>query len=94
MADQVPLCDDLIPGAAAIGREFGGCSERQAFYLLEKGIIPGFKLGRKWYARRSTLRALIEQREREAMAAAKAKAAAEAAQSRGPQPAPRRTRAA
>ena len=68
MADQSPLSDDLISGAAAIGREWGGCGDRQAFHLLEKGIIPGFKMGGKWYARRSTLRACIKKREREATA--------------------------
>ena len=67
MADQTTRSADLLAGAAKIA-DFLDCSERRAFYMLEKGIVPGFKLGRIWHARRSTLIALIEQREREAMA--------------------------
>lgn len=49
-----PTCE-IVWGARAIG-ELIGRSERQAFYLLEKGQIPGaIKIGKTWTARRSTL---------------------------------------
>ena len=57
--------DDLLVGAAAIGR-FLGANTRRAFYLLETRQVPAFKLlgGRLWHARRSTLVRFMEDQER------------------------------
>jgi hypothetical protein len=49
-----PLADDLLNGAEEIAI-FLGWPTRRVFYLLERGRIPGFKIGAKWHARRSTL---------------------------------------
>ncbi len=53
---------DLLTGAEEIA-EFLNCNTRRAFHLLEKGIVPGFKLGKRWCARRSTLTKFFEERE-------------------------------
>jgi hypothetical protein len=47
----------LIWGARNIARELN-CGVRKAFYLLEKGLIPGDKVGTQWTARGSKLRAM------------------------------------
>ena len=60
-----PLADDLLYGGAAIADERGE-TLRRTYYLLLTGQIPAFKLGGRWYARRSSLRAQIERLEREA----------------------------
>jgi hypothetical protein len=36
-----------IWGARAIG-DYLGLTERQAFHLLEQGLLPGRKVGRRW----------------------------------------------
>ncbi len=48
------LSDDLISGVVNIAA-FMGKPVRQTYYLLEKKLIPGFKLGNRWNARKSTL---------------------------------------
>ena len=48
------LRDDLLSQAGPIG-EFIGEGERRTYRLLETGEIPGFKMGGRWYARKSTL---------------------------------------
>ena len=48
---------DMMTGAAEIA-EFIGSNERRAFYLLEKRLIPGFKIGERWHARIYVERAL------------------------------------
>jgi hypothetical protein len=59
------LADDLLRGAPAIADEIGE-SLRQTYDLLEKGRLPGFKVGgRVWHARKSTLRKHYEQLESE-----------------------------
>lgn len=63
------LSDDLMIGAKNIGDHMG-ISERQAFHMLENSQIPGFKLGNKWAARKSTLNEHIARLEREATAPA------------------------
>ena len=45
---------DLVWGAAEIGPVIGR-SARITFYLLEKGILPGRKLGGRWVASRKAL---------------------------------------
>lgn len=52
------IANDLLHGAERIG-EFLGINRRRAFYLLEHGHIPGFKLGKQWCARRSQLNTTI-----------------------------------
>lgn len=59
----VKLADDLLDGADEISR-FTGWSKRRVFYLLEQGQLPGFKVGSKWCARRSTLTDHIARLER------------------------------
>ncbi len=54
--------NDLLVGAAAIGR-FLGASQRRGFYLLETQQVPSFKVGRLWYARRSTLLRFMAEQE-------------------------------
>ena len=53
---------DLLTGAEEIAK-FLNVNPRRAFHLLEKGIVPGFKLGKRWCARRSTLTKFFEERE-------------------------------
>lgn len=62
--EDVPLNEDLIEGAELIGAEYGFTAKR-AFALLDAGEIPGFKVGGRWFARRSTIRKDIERRERD-----------------------------
>ncbi len=61
------LNDDLMKGVSQIA-EFQGETVRRTYYMLEKGMLPGFKRGSIWYARKSTILADIERREQEAMA--------------------------
>jgi hypothetical protein len=46
---------DLIWGAADIARALNLRTERQAFRMLEDGVIPARKVGRLWVASRRTL---------------------------------------
>jgi len=50
---------DLIWGAKTIAREIGQ-SERMAFYLLEKRLIPGMKIGGRWCSSRGALKRRFE----------------------------------
>jgi hypothetical protein len=50
------LADDMLPGAKAISRYIKE-DERRTYRLLEAGLIPGFKVGGLWRARKSTLKA-------------------------------------
>ena len=59
------LADDLLTGVRAIAA-WRGEPERRVYHLLERRQIPAFKLGGIWCARKSTLLADIERREREA----------------------------
>jgi hypothetical protein len=63
MMPDVPLAEDLIEGAEAIGAEFG-FGPKRTFALLEAKEIPAFKIAGRWFARRSTLRKHIERLER------------------------------
>ncbi|TIT36192.1 MAG: DNA-binding protein [Mesorhizobium sp.] len=47
---------DLVWGAAAIARELGLKNERQAFYILEKGLLPAKKVGAQWVTSRHAIR--------------------------------------
>ena len=48
------LAADLLDGMPAIAK-FYGCTERRGYYLAENKLIPAFKVGEKWCARKSTL---------------------------------------
>jgi hypothetical protein len=56
------LAADLLRGIPRIAK-FLGTTERQTYYLAEKRLIPAFKRGKIWEARRSTLRRHTEQLE-------------------------------
>jgi hypothetical protein len=56
------LAEDLLDGMPAIAK-FYGCTERRGYYLAENKLIPAFKVGEKWCARKSTLKAHIEKLE-------------------------------
>ncbi len=45
---------DLVWGASAIAKLIGR-SDRQAFHMLEKGELPGRKVGGRWVIERSKL---------------------------------------
>lgn len=49
-----PLAEDLLHGVKRIAA-YIGVTPRRAYYLLECGEIPGFRLGRIWCARRSEI---------------------------------------
>jgi hypothetical protein len=49
---------DVVWGAAAIAAVIRK-KERQAFYLLEKGLLPARKLGGQWVASRKKLLAAV-----------------------------------
>ncbi|TPN45303.1 DNA-binding protein [Mesorhizobium sp. B1-1-9] len=46
-------------GAKAIGHEIGR-TERQAYHMLEAGLLPARKVGDKWVADANQLHALIK----------------------------------
>lgn len=60
-SNNIPSHEDqglgLVWGAAAIARELNLKNERQAFYILESGLLPAKKVGRQWVTSRDTLRA-------------------------------------
>ena len=58
-SDDEALSEDLLDGAERIA-EYTGWPTRRVFYLLEKGLIPAFKIGNRWTARKSRLRRHIE----------------------------------
>ena len=62
MSANIEIADDLIEGAVRIGQEVG-FTPRRTFNLLERKLMPGFKIGGKWYARRSTLRNSLQRLE-------------------------------
>lgn len=48
------LSDDLLEGAAAIGRYIGK-SERATFHMIYQGQLPIIRKGRRIFARKSQL---------------------------------------
>ena len=54
------LSDDLIWGADAIAKEVG-LSRRQAYYMLDRGLLPAGQQGEKWVASRAALKAHFDQ---------------------------------
>jgi hypothetical protein len=61
------LAADLLEGATAISG-FTGIPEPRVFYLCERGYLPVFKIGDRWCALKSELRAALTSRRREATA--------------------------
>ena len=61
MTDTV-LADDILYGVDDISKWIKR-SPRQTYYMLAHGQIPGFKLGKTWAARKSTLVRDIEAKE-------------------------------
>jgi hypothetical protein len=51
--------DKPIWGAAVIGAE-ANLTPRQAFYALERGYLPGTKIGEKWMSTKRRLRQRME----------------------------------
>lgn len=49
---------DVLWGAARIG-EVLGLKPRQAWYMLERGLLPAAKIGNKWSASRRALLSLL-----------------------------------
>ncbi len=55
MTNETTLADDLLDGMKAIS-QFLGHTERRAFYLAEKGLLPGvFKQGNRWVGLKSVM---------------------------------------
>jgi hypothetical protein len=46
---------DTLVGAKRIA-DYAGLNIRQAFHLLEQGILPAQKLGRRWVTTKSQIR--------------------------------------
>ena len=53
--EVIPLKEDILKGAKAIGNEINE-SERRTYYLCERGYIPAKKIGRLWVSSKSALR--------------------------------------
>ena len=60
---------DLLRGVAEIQQFARFPSYSAAYHACRKGFIPAFQVGHVWYARRSTLNAFFERKERKALAA-------------------------
>ena len=50
-----PLSDDLLNGVAEYA-DFIGWSERRCLYLLQKGELPGGKIGSLWVGSKQAVR--------------------------------------
>ena len=61
---------DQIRGVAAIA-EFIGEPKRRTQHMVETGAIPCWKIGGRWYSRKSTLRAFMADLESQAVERAK-----------------------
>jgi hypothetical protein len=55
------LADDMLDSIAACS-EFTGLPEQRLYYLFERQLLPGFKIGAKWFARKSELAAALTSR--------------------------------
>jgi len=63
--------DDLIVGVRAIANELDE-TPRRIHHLLSTGQLPGFKLGGRWYCRRTRLAEMIVDLEQKHAAARRA----------------------
>jgi hypothetical protein len=59
------LATDLLEGVSAIAA-FIGKDERRTRYLIQRGLLPAFRQGRRWNARKSKLVAFYDELERKA----------------------------
>ena len=50
---------DIVWGAESIGREVNVDDLRKIYYLLERGHLPGKKVGRVWISSRRALRRAV-----------------------------------
>jgi hypothetical protein len=66
--------EDLLDGMAAIA-DFTGLDEPRAYALANAGLLPCFKLGNKWYGRKSELDVALTARGRPTIKAPIAKRA-------------------
>ncbi len=62
------LAADMLEGGSEISA-FTGIPEPRVFYLCERGLLPAFKVGIRWCARKSELRAALTSQRRGAEAA-------------------------
>jgi hypothetical protein len=62
LSNSERLCDDLLDGAEEIA-QFTGWPIRRVYYLLGRKLIPAFKVGERWTARKSRLKRHIEELE-------------------------------
>jgi excisionase family DNA binding protein len=60
--ENASLADDLLQGVAQIA-DYIGRPARNTYYLAEKGLIPAFKFGGKWCARKSSLNRYVDELE-------------------------------
>ncbi|RWG04044.1 DNA-binding protein [Mesorhizobium sp.] len=58
MTKQGEPAIDLVWGAVEIGKEINR-KPRQAFHMLEQGLLPARKVGNQWVAERGKLRAFF-----------------------------------
>jgi hypothetical protein len=54
--DNTEQNDVIIWGASAIAREAGLPDRAAAYHLLERGLLPARRLGRRWVTTRNQLR--------------------------------------
>jgi hypothetical protein len=69
---------DLLQGGEAIAA-FTGLQRSQVFYLCNSGALPAFKIGMKWCALKSELRAALRSKSKPSRRRGSAPDAAEAA---------------
>jgi len=55
------LAADMLEGGTAIAA-FTGIPEPRVYYLCERRLLPAFKVGVRWCARKSELRATLTSR--------------------------------
>jgi len=55
--------DDILKGCAKIAAHLND-TPRATYHKLESGLLPCFKIGGTWYARKSTLNSYFDQLER------------------------------
>ncbi len=53
------FADDLLDGVAAYS-EYTGWAPRRVYYMLEKGQLPGGKIGNRWIGSKRVVRQLLE----------------------------------
>jgi len=68
-AENDNVADDLLKGADDIA-SFMGMDRRAIYYSISKGRLPTFRIGTNVFARKSTLRTWISEKEARAHMAA------------------------